>query len=369
MKYLREMKNFNFIVSAFGFLIFIPLILMTFNFIKTLEEPTEKIGIIIPGDINEPGWNKSHYQGIKAACENFGLPLLVKNGIKENTGQCSEAIKDLAKNGVSMICFASYAYAIEARDLVNDYPGVAFATISAENHAKNMTAYFVRIYQGRYLSGALAGMKTKSNIIGYVAAKPNTEVKRGINAFTLGVQRTNPQAKVLVMWTNSWQDDEIETKHAQRLIEEGADVLTYHQNKDVTARVAEKFGVDYIAFNEILSGRSEHYLTSVVCHWDLYYSEVIQRYLKGELNSEKNYWMGIERGAIMLSDYSPSVTKEMILQLDSLKQELISGNLIFWGEIYDNEGNIRCQADEAISDDKLLEDMNWLVKGVEVLDD
>ena len=368
MKYLREIKNFNFIVAAFSFLLLVPLILLVFKFIKTFKDEPAVIGVIIPGDINEPGWNESHYRGIKTACENFGLPLLVRDKVKENSGQCPEAIKDLAQHGAGMICFASYAYAIEARDLVGDYPNVAFATISAENHAKNMTAYFVRIYQGRYLSGALAGMKTKSNIVGYVAAKPNTEVKRGINAFALGVQRTNPQAKVLVMWTNSWQDDEIETDHAQRLIEAGADVLTYHQNKDVTARVAEKYGVDFIAFNEILSGYSERYLTSVVCRWDLYYSEVIQRYLKGELNSVKNHWMGIKRGAVMLSDYSPAVTKEMIAQIDSLKLELTNGNLIFWGEIYDNEGNIRCEAGEAISDDTLLEDMNWLVRGVEVLE-
>ena len=366
---LDRLKNFHLIAAVVSFLIIVPMILLFLNFIKAFEERQEKIGFIIIGDINVAGWNASQYNGIKAACDKFGVELLVRDKVKENSGQCTAAIKDLAAKGAGMIFLASYSYSREAQNLVGEYPNVAFATNSAEVHAKNMTAYFVRMYQARYLSGALAGMKTKSNVIGYVAAMPNTEVNRGINAFTLGVQKTNPNAKVVVMWTGSWQDEQIETAHATRLIQEaGADVLTYHQDESATAQVAEKFGVDYIAYNEILSIDSAHYLTSVVCSWDLYYSDIIQRYLKGELNSVRNHWLGVERGAVMLSDFSAAVTPEMVNKLDSLRQELINNRLVFSGKIYDNQGNVRCEDGEAISDDKLLEDINWLVRGVEVLE-
>ena len=277
MKHLQKFKNFNLIAAVFSFLILTPLIMVIFNFSYEFEERREKIAFIIPGDIKVPGWNESQYRGIKTACDNFDVELIVRDKVKENSGECPATIKDLAENGAGMIFFASYAYSVEAKNLVEKYPGIAFASNSAEVHAKNMTAYFVRMYQARYLSGALAGLKTKSNVIGYVAAMPNTEVNRGINAFALGVLRTNPRAKVVVMWTGDWQDVETEKIHARRLIEEaGADVLTYHQNEAATAQVAEEFGVDFIAYNEILNGYSEHYLTSVICRWDLYYSNIIQ---------------------------------------------------------------------------------------------
>ena len=368
MELLNKVKHFNALASAITFLVLIPLIMLIFNFMQTFEERREKIGFIILGDIQVPGWNKSHYDGIKAACEEFGVELLVRDKVKENSGQCPAAIKELAENGAGMIFLASYSYSIEVQNLVGDYPQIAFATNSAEVHAKNMTAYFVRMYQARYLSGALAGMKTKSNVVGYVAAMPNTEVRRGINAFALGVQRTNPNAKVLVMWTGAWQDEATETAHAKRLIAAGADVLTYHQDEAAAADVAEAAGVDYIAYNELLHDRSEHYLTSIVCHWDLYYSDMIQRYLKGEINSVKNHWLGIDRGAVTLSDYSPAVDEDTVARLDSLKQDLINGNMIFAGKISDNAGNVRCETGEAISDDTLLEDVGWLVKGVEVIE-
>lgn len=368
MEPLFKIKNSNFIAATFAFLILIPLIMLIFNFTRTFEERREKIGFIILGDVNVAGWNKSQYEGIKTACENFGVELLVRDNVRENSGQCPAAIKNLVENGAGMIFLASYSYSKEAQNLIGEYSRIAFATNSAEVHAKNMTAYFVRMYQARYLAGALAGMRTRSNIVGYVAAMSNTEVNRGINAFALGVQRTNPNAKVFVMWTGSWQNEAIEAANARRLIQAGADVLTYHQDEATVADIAENFGVDYIAYNEILKNRSEHCLTSIFCRWDLYYSDIIQRYLKGEINSVKNHWLGIDRGAVALSDFSSAVDADMVAKLDSLKQELINGNLIFFGELRDNRGEIRCTADEAVSDDKLFEDINWLVKGVEVLE-
>ena len=368
MERIFNAKNFKLAVAAVVFPVIVLPVIFVFSFNEEISERQEKIGLIILGDIKIAGWNSSNYNGIKAACENFGLELLVRDKIRENSGECPVAIKDLIDNGATMIFLASYSYSKEVQDLIREYPQISFATNSSEVHAKNITSYFVRMFQARYLAGALAGLKTKSNIIGYVAAMPNTEVNRGLNAFTLGVQRTNPDAKVVVMWTGSWQDEETEAAHAERLIKVGADVLTYHQDEDATAKVAEKFGADFIAYNAVLDSKSEHYLTSIVCRWDLYYTDMIQRYLKGELNSVKNHWLGMERGAVMLTEYSPAVTPKMISQIDSLKQELMNGKLVFSGKIYDNAGNIRCEEGEAISDDTLLENVNWLVRGVEVLE-
>ena len=265
---------------SMGLILLIVVVALAFG-LEQEPEQKDKVGFITIGDIREPGWNASQYEGIKAATEKFGIQLLVRDNVKENSGECPAVIRELIKEGASMIFLASYSYSSEAKDLVDEYPNIAFATNSAEVHARNMTAYFVRMYQARYLAGALAGLKTRSNTIGYVAAIPNSEVNRGINAFTLGVRRTNPAAKVVVMWTGSWQDEAKEAINAERLIrEKGADVLTYHQDEDSVCRTAERHGVDFIGYNALLTGYSTHYLTSVVCRWDLYYIDIVQRYLK-----------------------------------------------------------------------------------------
>ena len=153
---------------------------------KEKEEQGIKIGFIITGSAEESGWNGMHYNGAKEACEKLGTVLLVRENVKEFSGECIQAIRELASEGASMIILSSYGYSEEAKELVKEYPEIAFYVNSSEFHDVNMTSYFSRMYQARYLAGIVAGMKTAGGKIGYVAAMENNEVNRGINAFTLG---------------------------------------------------------------------------------------------------------------------------------------------------------------------------------------
>lgn len=342
---------------------------LVFGFDMENNNQQETVGFIILGDIHEPGWNGSHYNGIKAACDELEVKLLVRDNVKENCGQCPAAVEELIAQGASIIILASFDYPVEVRPLMDKYPTVSFVDISAQISSKNLTSCFARMYQGRYLAGALAGMKTKTNVIGYVAAIPNSEVCRGINSFALGAQRANPKAKVVVMWTGNWEDEEKEKINANRLIKEvNADVMTYHQDDATVCDVADSFGVDFIGYNAQLDGYSEHHLTSIICRWDIFYKDIIQRYLRGELSSVRNNWIGIKEGVIMLSDFSPTVTADMKTKLYALENELRYNEKIFSEEIYDNQDGLRCGKGEAICDDELLKNINWLIRGVEVLE-
>ena len=84
--------------------------------------------------------------------------------------------------------------------------------------------------------------------------------------------------------------------------------------------------------------------------------------------SIRNHWIGVQQDAIILSNYSKSVTQVMRLNLNAVKNELADNkNLIFMGDIYDNEGNLRCGKNQVISDYALLKSIDWLVRGVEVV--
>lgn len=370
MKALSEKRRLKILLSLGGIIVAAIVYFLIFAFDTELDRRNDKIGFIILGDIHEKGWNESHYSGIKAACDEFGLELLVLDNVPENSGQCPKAVEELAAEGAGAIFLVSFNYAAEVRSLIDKYPHISFVDTSTLEHARNLTSTFARMYQGRYLSGILAGMRTKSNIIGYVAAMLNSEVCRGINSFALGVQSVNPNARVLVMWTGDWQVEDVEAEHAKILIEKyGADVLTYHQDVDTVGKVAEQYGVDFIAYNAHLEGYSEHYLASVICRWDLYYKDILQKYLKGELFSIRDNWVGVERGIITLSDYSTLVTPQMRLAINSAQKDLVANkNLIFSGEIYDNQGKLRCGKNQVIDDKELLRSIDWLVKGVQVVE-
>ncbi|MBQ8597479.1 MAG: BMP family ABC transporter substrate-binding protein [Lachnospiraceae bacterium] len=363
---MQEIKKRNFFLGILSAAILLLIFLFIVLFGNINREENVKIGFIMSGSKEETGWNGRHYQGIKEACEAFDAELLVKENIKEYTGLCEQAIHELAEEGAGMIILSSYSYSEEVKDLVKAYPGITFYAISSEYHSDNMTSYFARMYQARYLAGIIAGLKTESGVIGYVAAMPNYEVNRGINAFTLGVKRVNKDAGVVVTWTDTWDDEAAEREAAGRLIGEmQADVLTYHQNQNHVIRAAEEAGVFSIGFHQSFEGFSPLYLTSAVYDWNLVYKELVREFMRGEENSRNNYWVGIETGAVALSEYSSEVSDEIRAEVEKAKAEMLSGRDVFSGVIYDNEGNLQCDESEMISDEMLLEGFDWYVEGVE----
>ena len=324
-----------------------------------------KVGLIMTGNATDSGWNGMHYSGVVSACEKLETRLVIKENVAEDTGMCSKAIEELVSDGADVVILSSYGYPESAADTISAYPNIAFYGIYSDYEADNITTYFGRMYQARYLSGIVAGMQSETGRIGYVAAMSNNEVNRGINAFTLGVRSVAPDAEVYVTWTGSWDNSEAEKSAVNKLVnEKGVDVITYHQNQSYAAEAADALGVYSIGYNEEADGLSDKYLTAVVWNWDSLYYEVIREYLQGKGNYVGHRWFGLDRGVVGLSEYSPLVSEDIRLAVENARNGLLSGGEVFSGDIFDTNGVQRCADGERIGDRILLEEMYWFVDGV-----
>lgn len=362
MKNKGLVKKLLLFAAIMVFALIVVIIFMT----GTKKKDQLRVGFIMTGTAAEEGWNKLHYDGIKEACDELDAKLIVKENIKENEGQCQQAIHELAKDKVDIIILSSYGYAAEVSGITKEYPDITFYSESFDHGDSNMNSYFARMYQARYLSGIVAGMQTKSNTIGYVAAMANSEVNRGISAFTLGVQRVNPDARVMVAWTDSWDDAVKEKELAASLIDEkNVDVITYHQNQPNVIEIAEQKGIASIGYHEAFVDASDNFLTAAEFHFGSTYREILLDYVRGKSDMVDTYWIGIEQDAVGLTEYSPKVTQETITVVEEAKQEIIQGYDVFSGIIYDTEHTLRCDEGEAISDEQLLKYFDWYVEGVE----
>lgn len=334
---------------------------------RTGSEEKIRVGIVMSGSSDEDGWNKKQYSGVQAACKKLGSQLFVKEGIEEEETACAQAVDELASEGAQMIILNSYGYTKLMKKSVQKYPDISFFGTAAELEEDNFSSYFSRMYQARYLAGIVAGMTTRTGKIGYVAAMSNSEVNRGISAFARGVRRGNKDAEVIVSFTGSWNDAGIERKLARSLIEkESVDVLTYHQNQSNVVDVAEEAGIASIGYNDKLTGKSDNYLTAAVCNWEVLYETIIRKHMKGRANEKKCYWMGLESNVVGLDTFSSRVTPEIREEVEKARQEILDGQDVFTGLIYDHNGKKRCDAGESISDASLLEHFDWLVEGVRI---
>lgn len=330
-----------------------------------LKEDEVTVGFIMPGTADESGYNGLHYKGLKTACGELDVPLVVKENVGEFTGECEKAIDELYKNGVRIIILGSYNYPSEVENTIKRYGDCVFYGSDTGFENKNYTAYSARLYQGRYLAGIIAGLKSKNNEIGYVAAMNNNEVIRGINAFTLGVRSVNPSAHVNVIWTGSWDDEGAEIAAVDTLYnKKKVDVITYHQNQTNAQKRADDLGIYSIGFHVSRRESSEKALATVTCDWSVVYRELVSDYLKG--TKRNKYWFGIDDNAVKLIDFSTEVDKKSMDAVNKAKVRIIHERDVFTNQIYDTKGRLRCGIGESISDENLLLHMDWFVDGVEI---
>nr|WP_238492471.1 BMP family ABC transporter substrate-binding protein [Desulfotruncus alcoholivorax] len=331
-----------------------------------------KVGFVYIGPVDDNGWTTAHDQGRKYLEEK--LPYVetsyVEN-VPENPADAERVITQLAEEGNKVIFTTSFGYMDPTINVAKKYPDVIFLHCSGYKNDKNVAAYFGRMYQARYLSGIAAGKATKSNLIGYVAAFPIPEVIRGINAFTLGVQKVNPDAKVKVVWTHTWIDAAAEKDAAVALLDSGADVIAQHQDSPGPQQAAEavgKFGVGYNSDMGKMAPKAV--LTSPVWNWGPFYVQIVQAIKEGKFDSTPKcgsltYWPGLKDGIIGLAPYGPMVSEETKQLIEQEKQRIISGEWdVFTGPIKDQQGQVKVPDGQKLSDNDML-NMDWFVQGVE----
>lgn len=364
---MKNKEGFRALILLLGIFFGISLLfLVIFTTPNRADKKLPIVGYVINGSIDDIGWNEMNYSGIKAACEKYNCKFLVKENIQENTGACKKAVNELLDNGASIIILSSNYYADEIKDIIKKNKKVVFFSNNADFQETNLSTYFVRMYQLRYITGIIAGAFTKTNEIGYIAAFSTPEVNRGISAFTLGVQRMNKNARVIVKWTHDWDNEALETAAVKEFAENTKiDVISYHQNRPFVVEEAAKYGIYSIAYH-VDESENPYCLASIVCDWSKVYENLLINALYKQNNHEDYYWLGMEDDVLKMPEVSDLVDNTVKIKIESIKNQLFYGFNIFSGKIYDNEGNLRCNEDEALSDITLLENFDWLVKGAEI---
>ena len=314
-----------------------------------------KVGVIHLSDPAEgSGYTYTHDQGIIGMQKNLGLSddqIVRKISVDDtNAAAVETAITECVEEGCNIIFATSWGYMDTCEALAEEFPEVIFSHGTGyKSNGTNFNNYFGRIYQARYLSGIIAGLKTESNKIGYVAAmgQENGEVTSGCNAFAMGVASVNPDAEVYVSVTNSWFDPEGEKQAAERLIAEGCDVIGQHCDTPNPQTAAEEHGVWGVGYNsDMTKDAPGATLTSVMWDWSVYYTKAVQNVIDGTwVAGEKvdNYFGDMADGLVTLGEFNPDlVTDEMIAKVEEVKAQIVSGEWdVFDGktEIMDNEGN------------------------------
>lgn len=361
--------------------------------IAAIPKDQLKIGVIHIGDpADGSGYSYTHDLGIQGMQKNLGLSddQIVRqlNISDKDTTAIRNAIEDCIAQGCNVIFGTSYGYMDTMEALANEHPDVIFSHGTGyKSNGSNLNNYFGRIYQARYLAGIAAGLKTKTNKIGYVSAYGTelAETCSGINAFALGVQSVNPDAVVYVKELQSWFDPANETAYAEALINMGCDVISQHCDTANPQIAAEKAGVFGCGYNsDMTKDAPKAHLTATIWNWDVYYTAAVQAIIDGKWVEFGNYYKGVKEGLCDVSPLSANCVPGTQEKIDAVKALYNDGSWdVFTGvKLSFDENNNVIKTDAALKDNTgkeivpaggpSVEDsvitgsMNYFVEGVEV---
>ena len=361
--------------------------------IAAIPKDQLKIGVIHIGDpADGSGYSYTHDLGTQGMQKTLGLSddQIVRqlNISDSDTTAIRNAIEDCIAQGCNVIFGTSYGYMDTMEALANEHPDVIFSHGTGyKSNGSNLNNYFGRIYQARYLAGIAAGLKTKTNKIGYVSAYGTelAETCSGINAFALGVQSVNPDAVVYVKELKSWFDPANETAYAEALINMGCDVISQHCDTANPQIAAEKAGVFGCGYNsDMTKDAPKAHLTATIWNWDVYYTAAVQAVIDGKWVEFGNYYKGVKEGLCDVSPLSANCVPGTQEKIDAVKALYNDGSWdVFTGvKLSFDENNNVIKTDAALKDNTgkeivpaggpSVEDsvitgsMNYFVEGVEV---
>ncbi len=323
-----------------------------------------KVGFVYIGPIGDAGWTYAHEQGHQALKQ---LPFVEKTTVVENVPENAEAtrvITQLAEEGYNLIFTTSFGYSDPTIEVAKKYPNVKFMHCSGYKTADNVGTYFGKMYEATYLAGVAVGKLTKSNKVGIVAAHPIPEVKRHINGYARGIASVNPNAKLYVIWANSWYDPGKESDAANSLIDMGCDVIMQNMDSAAAQQAAEKRGVLSVGYNNDMSKFApKAHITAPVWNWAVVYKYIAEQVYNKTWTNEQIYW-GLDKDLVGLAPFNASVPEDVKKLVETKKAEIIAGKLHpFAGPIKDNKGALRVKEGETMTDEALLS-IDWLVENV-----
>ena len=334
------------------------------NIIERIISPNPDhvtVAFVHQRDINSSMWTRAHDEGRQYLEQVLGSQVTTLSYFNADSPAESEAILERAVAAGADVIFTTTPQLCRlSLKIAVKYPRVRVLNCSVNVPYPSIRTYYNRIYEGKFITGAIAGAMATNNRIGYVGSSPIFGVPASINAFALGAQLTNPRAKIELRWSCQAGDS------VAAFIGEGLSVIS---NRDIpTQDGRHMLQGDYGTYLVEDSG-SLVPLGSPIWVWGRFYENVIRSILSGAWNNEKteravNYWWGMDSGVIdvKLSDRLPDGVRCMAdILRDGLRRGIIDP---FARPITAQDGTVKNDGSRAFTPDELLH-MDWLCSNVE----
>lgn len=318
-----------------------------------------KIAFIYEKTAGTSAWTYSHELGRLHLEQVFKeqIQTIYYDNVTKDT--IDEVIEDAIKKQCNIIITTTPAFVQASVKAAIAYPTIRILNCSLNTSHRYIRTYYARMYEAKFVMGAVAGAMTENDKISYLADIPLYGTIADINAFARGAQMVNPRAKIYLDWTSKKDQDVYEN-----IRKIGAGCIS---GKDmVIPEEASRFFGLYC-----MDGEETRNLAMPLWHWGKFYERLIRTILNGtwkydDASTEKkaiNYWWGMSAGVVdvVCSKSLPEGTKQLIRMLkESVCREEFHP---FSGVLYSQTDVIQSDPDRILSPEEIAA-MDWLADNV-----
>jgi basic membrane protein A len=330
------------------------------------QEPCLIVGALYGGPMNDAGYNQAMHESMVAMTKSIAcVKLLEAENVPDEAG-AQTTMENMIQQGAKLIFATAFNHQNPAFELAKTHKDVIFEHAGGWMMSDNFANYFGAPPNSWYAMGVAAGLMTKTNKLGFVAAYPMGWTTTFVNAYTLGAQSVNPKVQTTVAYTFSWGDRAKEADTTNSLINQGADVITMHVDSPSTViSTAEERGAYSIGYQDLAAqqfapeywisgtgftlGGKITWLTSTVL--DKTWQPIFLR-------------CGVKDGCMAIAPFGPKVPQDVQDKTLQAVKDTDDGKIVvFKGPIKDQTGAVKVKEGETLTDDQLSA-LDWFVQGV-----
>ena len=342
--------------------------------VETQAKPTGKAGLLdwisLPDHLNiafvhqqppeENEWVSTHEDGRRYIEAIFGDRITVRSYYNASDPETAETVVEQAvTEGAQVVFTTSPPLSRATLKSALAHPKVFFFNCSVSQAYSSIRTYYGRIFEGKFITGAIAGAMASNDRIGYVSSYPLFGVPASINAFALGAQMTNPRAQVELRWSCLPGDP---------LADFARDGIRVISNRSLPTAQLHLAFCNYGTY--LMDDLGEMVpLGSPVWVWGKFYEVVIQGIFNGTWKMEKpegkalNYWLGMDSGVIdlSLSDHVPAGVRQLAqVLLGAMRNGALDP---FRRRIVAQDGTVKNDGTAVFTPGQLIH-MDWLCDNV-----
>ena len=333
------------------------------SFVSRIVSVLDQLDVAFVHQLNpaKSPWVMGHEEGREHIEQLFGDRIKVRTYYDANTPELAEQlIEQAVADGAQVVFTTAPPLSKATLKAAVKYPKVRFLNCSVDQPYSSIRTYYGRIYEAKFITGAIAGAMAGEDRIGYIASYPIFGVPASINAFALGAQMTNPRAQIELRWSC------VEGTPQADFFADGIRVVSNRNTPTQNKRY-----LDFCSYGTyLMDDRGDLVpLASPTWVWGKFYEFVVRSILSGGWKREKgvstalNYWLGMDSGVIglSLSDKLPEGVRQMA---NLLRRGMTDGYVDpFLRRIVAQDGTVKNDGTHRFTPSELLK-MDWLCENV-----